>query len=578
MNKSNIKSLSISRSILLFISIILLFVLGTWTLVTFSFFNGTTSGVVETSSREINKQIILNYESYIFDVIDVGSYIKEVTLEETKVDDYESLIDIYETMDQSNSYITSISLLSLNGIQVITSEGSKHLQSDLFDKEWFKSARNDESIFHFSSPHEEDVYVGGTREVITVAKVVRYVDFGTEREGILVIEIELDDFAKIEEITNLGVNGHIVITDENYKTVFTNKIACQDSTCDSIEFMKEKILGGEFVTESETYMYMNINTISLTRWRIATFVNAEELSESRSTLIISFVIAFIGALGISVLVTSLFSKRLTSPIYILNEYMKEFRKGSLHSKIEITGQKELVELGDSFNQMIEEISELMIEVMQEQRAKRKTQFIALQNQINPHFLYNTLDSILYLNENNRNEDVEEMIVALSKFFRSSISTEKNVIPLREEIEHVKNYLLIQKIRYHNKFKFTFDIDKTLYSFGVIKLGLQPVVENAIYHGIDPESFDNDISIRAFDDKDYVYIEVKNNGYGISKEGIEQIYQGFSDKKASKHIGLKNISQRLKLYYGPKSKVEIESILDEHTIVRIVYPKDRGETL
>lgn len=578
MNLNRFRDLSISKSILLFISFILLFVLSAWTLITFNFFSGTTNSVVETSSREINKQIILNYESYIFDVIDVGNYIKEITLEKSKNDDYESLTDIYETMDQSNSYITSISFFKLTGDLVVTSEGGKHLQNNLRDRDWFISALNETSIFHFSAPHQEDLYVGSTRDVITVSKVIRFEDYGTERNGVLVIEIELDNFAKIKEVTNLGENGHIVITDENYKTVFTDKIACQDSTCTSIDFMKDKIMGGEFVKENDSMLYMNINTISLTRWRIATFVDAEVLSDSRDTLIISFIVAFVGSLLITVLVSSLFSRRITSPIYKLNEYMKEFRKGSLEEKIDIEGQKELVELGDSFNQMIEEIQGLMTEVLQEQKAKRKTQFIALQNQINPHFLYNTLDSILYLNENKRNDDVEEMIVALSKFFRSSISTEKNVIPLREEIEHVRNYLLIQKIRYHNKFSFHFNVDKKLLDFGVLKLGLQPVVENAIYHGINPETFDNMITINIFDDPENVYLEVKNNGYGISEEGIEKIYHGFNEHKESSHIGLRNINQRLQLYYGVKGHVEIESLLDEYTIVRIVYPKDRGDNL
>ena len=429
--QSNIfKNLSISRSILIFNSFILLTVLGTWTLVTFNFFSGTTNTIVETSSREINKQIILNYESYIFDIIDVGNYIKEVTLKETRNNDYATLIDVYKTMDQANTYVKSITLLKTNGDKIIGSEGLKDIHNDLEEKEWFLIALTDESLFHFSAPHEEDIYIGGSREIITISRVINYYQSGSESTGILIIEVELDNFSKIKEITDLGENGHIVITDENYQTVFTNKLACSDNDCDSIDFMKDQILGGNFVDINDIHMYMNVNTISLTRWRVATFVNAEELNDARDTLIISFLIAFLGALGISILMSSSFSRRITSPIYKLNEYMKEFEQGSIHSRVKIEGQKELVELGDSFNGMIDEIYELMTEVMQEQRAKRKTQFIALQNQINPHFLYNTLDSILYLNENNRNEDVEQMIVALSKFFRLSISTEKNIIPLR----------------------------------------------------------------------------------------------------------------------------------------------------
>ena len=202
----------------------------------------------------------------------------------------------------------------------------------------------------------------------------------------------------------------------------------------------------------------------------------------------------------------------------------------------------------------------------------------LKAQFHPHFLYNTLDSILHLNDNKKSEDVEKMIVALSKFFRSSISTERNIIPLKEEIEHVKSYLLIQKIRYSNRFTYHFEIDESLMDFQVLKLGLQPIVENAILHGLNPEKDDNNIIIRTVKDKDFVYVEVENNGYGITEQDIEKIYKGFLDKKSSKHIGLNNINQRLQLYYGEQSKVSIISEPDEYTIVRMAFPINRGESI
>ena len=340
---------------------------------------------------------------------------------------------------------------------------------------------------------------------------------------------------------------------------------------DDVEYKK-------FVDVNEIHMYMNVNTISLTRWTIATYVNAEQIDTARDSVVVSMIVASVVSVFFTIIISSMFSKRITSPIYKLNEYMKKFQRGSLSSKVEVEGQKELVELSESFNEMIDEISTLMNQVMSEQRAKRKTQMIALQNQINPHFLYNTLDSILWLNENKLNEDVEKMIVALSRFFRTSISTEKNIIPLSEEIEHAKNYLLIQKIRYHNKFSYVFEVDDHLLDFNVLKLGLQPVVENAIYHGIHPEDGKGIITIRAYESETSVILEVENTGYGISQVDIDKIYDNFKDKETSKHIGLKNISQRLQLYYGEMSKVEIVSEPDEHTIVRLIFPKKRGECL
>ena len=573
-----IRNLSISRSIIAFITFIVFFVLMVWGLITYNIFFGTTNEIVETTTREINKQIIMNYENYIFDVIEVANFITEASVEYTGNDDIDSLTDIYQTMDRSNEHIASITLLDLNGVGVVSSEQNKYQAIGLESESWFVSSLNDKSVFHFSSPHNEDVYLEGSHQVISVSKAINYISSGIENVGILIIELEVSNFDRLTEVTNLGEDGHIVITNENYETVFTNNDACYFSECESIDLMKETILGGRLVEVDGTRMYMNVNTISLTRWTIATYVNAEQIDTARDSVVVSMIVASVVSVFFTIIISSMFSKRITSPIYKLNEYMKKFQRGSLSSKVEVEGQKELVELSESFNEMIDEISTLMNQVMSEQRAKRKTQMIALQNQINPHFLYNTLDSILWLNENKLNEDVEKMIVALSRFFRTSISTEKNIIPLSEEIEHAKNYLLIQKIRYHNKFSYVFEVDDHLLDFNVLKLGLQPVVENAIYHGIHPEDGKGIITIRAYESETSVILEVENTGYGISQVDIDKIYDNFKDKETSKHIGLKNISQRLQLYYGEMSKVEIVSEPDEHTIVRLIFPKKRGECL
>ncbi len=212
----------------------------------------------------------------------------------------------------------------------------------------------------------------------------------------------------------------------------------------------------------------------------------------------------------------------------------------------------------------------MERVLREQKEKRKTEFIALQTQINPHFLYNTLDSIIWLSENKMNEQVVEMIVALSKYFRTSISQGKTIITAEEELEHARNYLLIQKIRYSSKFDYVFEIDEEILKVNAVKLILQPLIENAIYHGISSDE-DGIIIIRAYQSDGLMVFEVENNGYGLTKSQIEDIYLNMKSKIKNTSIGLKNIYQRLKLYYGDTANLEIISELDEKTIVRLTYP-------
>jgi two-component system sensor histidine kinase YesM len=215
----------------------------------------------------------------------------------------------------------------------------------------------------------------------------------------------------------------------------------------------------------------------------------------------------------------------------------------------------------------------MQKVLNEQNEKRKTHFLALQNQINPHFLYNTLDSIVALSENNRNKDVEHAIIALSKFFRMSISSDMNLVELKDEIEHVRNYLVIQQIRYRNAFKFDFDIDEDVLHHKVIKLSLQPLVENAILHGIQPEEAFTTILIKGYIKDNFTYVEVFNEGYGISQDKIDEIKAVIQSQKESSSMGLKNVYQRLKLYYGEEADLYFESELDEYTKVIMKMPME-----
>ena len=251
--------------------------------------------------------------------------------------------------------------------------------------------------------------------------------------------------------------------------------------------------------------------------------------------------------------------------------MEKLEHGDFYKKIEVDGQQEVVSLSHSFNSMIEEIQILMDRVITEQKSKRKTEFQALQNQINPHFLYNTLDSIVYLSENKMNDKVIKMVIALSRFFRISISRGKNIIYLKEELEHARNYLLIQQIRYNEKFHFAFEVDDNVLDYKVVKLSLQPLIENAIVHGISTEYDGGMITIRAFQDAQNLVIEVEDDGYGMTTEQIEDIYNRIKYESENKSVGLRNVYQRLRLYYGDNDKFIVESELDIRTTIRLIIP-------
>jgi len=224
--------------------------------------------------------------------------------------------------------------------------------------------------------------------------------------------------------------------------------------------------------------------------------------------------------------------------------------------------------------MMRKIGELMDRVIDEQDAQRKSELKALQNQINPHFLYNTLDSIMWLIENNKNREAGEMIVALATLFRIGISNDSEVIPVRDEIEHVRNYLLIQSIRYSDSFSYEFEVEDAALDIRTLKLILQPIVENCIYHGLKSKVDKGIIRISARIEDDCLLLSVSDNGYGIRQETIDELYLSFEDGVVSSSVGLKNIYQRVMIYYGGNAGMKIESILDEGTTITIREPLDK----
>lgn len=529
-----------------------------------------TDKLIESTSKEINKQVIMNYENYLSNVIDISNSLQGYIVEYTEKGNLEELNRLFVATTNIEKNIRSVALLSEYG-QVVSSSISNGINPRIADIDWFKQAMQMVDIHHFSGLHTENIVLNGTDEVVTISKSVQYIKNNETVNGVLMIDINTSNFKTLAAQTNLGEAGHIIITDQTNGLIYSSNPECTSRVCDSAIIAQSIVLGGKLVNLNDLNMYVNVNTIKDTRWKIATFINVNEIVTMKTEILIQMIFIFLGTL-IAVAITSyIFSRRITNPMNKLKKHITLIEQGDFDTRVHVEGQKEVLLLADAFNNMSDKVKELMIKVLDEQNEKRKTHFIALQNQINPHFLYNTLDSIVALSENNRNKDVELAIIALSKFFRMSISSEMNLVELKDEIEHIRNYLVIQQIRYRNAFKFDFDIDEEILHHKVIKLSLQPLVENAILHGIQPDEEFTTILIKAYYKDGFTYIEVFNEGYGISQERIKEIHEMIQSDKQSSSLGLKNVYQRLKLYYGDEADLSIESELDEYTKVIMKMP-------
>ena len=293
------------------------------------------------------------------------------------------------------------------------------------------------------------------------------------------------------------------------------------------------------------------------------------------------IILIFSAVGFSVVAAWSLSKSIYAPIKKLHDVTTTITKNDLQTLMTSENVDEITELGMSFNIMIGKIKELLDSKIKEQENLKKAELRALQAQINPHFLYNTLDTIIWMAESKKTDDVVELVGALSKFFRISLSKGMDWITIGEEVERIRSYLIIQKMRYRDILDFKINVDADVADNTILKLILQPLVENALYHGIKNKRQGGIINVRAKrKDEDEVLIEVEDDGIGFTPEKLAQLRAELEDDsgeiKLENGFGIGNVNNRIRLYYGRPYGLSIESEYTTGTRVTLVIPAKLDE--
>jgi two-component system sensor histidine kinase YesM len=288
------------------------------------------------------------------------------------------------------------------------------------------------------------------------------------------------------------------------------------------------------------------------------------------------VVLIFSAVGFSVVAAWSLSKSIYTPIKKLHDVTTTITKNDLQALMTSDNVDEITELGMSFNIMIGKIKELLDAKIKEQENLKKAELRALQAQINPHFLYNTLDTIIWMAESKKTDRVVEMVTALSNFFRISLSKGMDWITIGEEVERINSYLTIQKMRYHDILDFNIEVDESISENTILKLMLQPLVENALYHGIKNKRQGGTITIRIRrKGVDEVLIEVEDNGIGFTPEKLVQLRAELEDDagdmKLESGFGIGNVNKRIRLYYGKPYGLSVQSEYSTGTLVTLVIP-------
>ena len=479
---------------------------------------------------------------------------------------------VLENVANSHREVAGIFIATKEDLYVST--GMSRISRDPFQNErWYREAsENPEEIQLISVVTGRNIVTNRSYsidDVFSLAKAVQDPETG-EVLGVILLDIRHDIIQSSINGVTIGEKGFVFVMDQEDNIVYTpvNGIVYRVNPkwVKAMEPMSVQIQGGSYQIRSELSPY--------TGWRTVGVFSMDEVMSSVNTIVYILFTCVIISLVLVVIVSFKFSRTLTNPIFKLKRLMKQAESGDLTVRFNFQHNDEIGELGQSFNHMIARIDQLIQMVYVEQENKRTAEMKSLQEQIKPHFLYNTLDTISWMARDYDAEDIVRLVDALTNMFRIGLSHGKDIITVKEEITHVSNYLYIQKIRYKDKLNYVIHVDESLYAIEVPKLILQPLVENAIYHGVKAKRGGGTITITGVPEGENLVFTVQDDGAGMPQEKVEELNRRMSERSVldeKKSFGLFYIRERIQLCYGKGYGVHVESTLGEGTRVTITLP-------
>lgn len=567
------KVVTVKRIVALAIFGVTALALSVFSYLSFNKYVQTLQDMAVESNTALIDQVNTNINNYLNNALSASSIIKNILATESEVKSIR--VD-----DQINALVNVNS--GISGIYVFDSVGEtiyKYPPQSKMDVEltnaskWFNDALYNPGSYFFTAPRKQTFVNESGVIVIALSRPVFFQNEGKTVKGVLLMEIDFNLIQQLLKKTHMGKSGYMYMVNRDDSLIYHPKAEQiqKGFLGESINNLRNHRNTSYFESFENKTRLITVKSTIFTDWKIVGVSFLEDILSSMKDYIAFLLLAFSFTVIIAVFVSIYISTKISDPISKLVTSMKEVEAGNFNIALDIKGEKEVEEMSETFNQMTLKIRNLKDEIVREQDAKRKSELNALQAQINPHFLYNTLDSIVWMAENDRVKDVITMVTALARLFRISISGGRNIISVGEEVEHAKNYLTIQKIRYKNKFEYHFEVAEEVLKFKCLKLILQPIIENAIYHGVETMQDKGDIYIRAYSKEGLLYIEVEDNGNGMSPDTLKQIFETRKKTRESSGVGFKNVNDRIKLCFGDEFGLRVISEQEEGTTVTIVTP-------
>lgn len=508
-----------------------------------------------------------------------------IQTEDNSPDGYENILTTYRGMERIyRSYdqeIDSMYFVTNRGVEVkyFTSDVPTYIGLSLTD--WMKTYNTSPQGVYWRNDHRNEVFKTKTpHRVISLFRIIGTPD--SQSSGIMLFNLNSEYFRKRLDDVNVSENGYMILLSPDGSLVSANMRNQYGLTLAAEEKLRQQLgESGSMTLRSVTNqnMIVTYHPIQVNGWMVAAVMPEKDLYSVPVQFSYLLLLLIVFLISLTIWLSIYMAKSISQPLEYLSDQVIKFDSGDLNVSFRIEAENEIGVLSHGLSYLKKTVNELLEQVKWEQQQKARMQLWVMQEQIKPHFLYNTLGSIRHLINMDQNPQASEMCESLSRFYRLGLSGGQEIVTLREEVDHVKSYLQIQRMRYEKDFEYAVEIDPSLLDMEMLKLSLQPLVENAIYHGIKKTESMGTILISGELRKNCIVLSVFDDGVGMSAEQLEALRQSVNLLPEADHhrnFGLRNVNLRLRLYFGEKSGLRFESVPDVYTQVSIVIPFENGE--
>ncbi len=557
--------------IILPVTIVLIFIFNGF----FDFGRNSIKLMLKQSTQQVHSSII----EYVKD----SESILDISSDELLIDFFETvpseskeqnIIKEYSNILKTRSYIEDIYFISIDNVNNLSLKtGIFELSVTTTMQDWYIKTKNNPRTINIISTHPQNYSnMSSGNFVITLSRMVS--NSNNKEVGLILVDLSISRLTELCKKSVIGDNGISILFDDKGQRIAGYGIDNDEQNNIISMILESNFTGFKRISFNEKPAIAYSDNSDLTGWRNVNIAFEEDFLKAEKIRIIIMAVSLIVWIIIALIGWKLASVAILSQISRLKASMMEAADGSLDDHPHISWPNEVSDLNDSFIKLIKRITVLMQRNMDEQRMIRMSELKALQAQINPHFLYNTLDSIVWLAEDEQKDEVVTMTLALARFFRIGLSKGRDIIYIHEEVEHVRNYLIIQTFRYIKKLQYVIDVEESLSNLRIPKLILQPIVENSLYHGIKNKDSMGLISITGKLEGNKVLFEIKDNGAGIKEDKLLSLQQNLEKRPDDGDItsfGMINVHERIQLLFGKEYGIRIFSEYDIETRVEIWLP-------